>query len=190
MPFSRLDLRNHRKLAVIDGAVAFTGSQNIVEASYGHKRAGVWHDVMARITGPVVRQLQGIFLEDWFYASGELLEDAALFPVGQPAGPIAIQVIPTGPDQPTELFQDLGRQGDLPGAASRRHHVAVFHSERSDVAGPASGRAAGRAGRPRDPETLRPSDGERRRGVLLRLPDAIRRAACSCFKRACCTPRR
>ena len=80
LPFARLDLRNHRKLAVIDGRMAFTGSQNIVEASYGHKRAGVWHDVMARITGPVVRQLQGIFLEDWFYESGELLEDAALFP--------------------------------------------------------------------------------------------------------------
>jgi cardiolipin synthase A/B len=107
IPFSRLDLRNHRKLAVIDGRVAFTGSQNLVEASYGHKRAGVWHDVMARVTGPVVRQLQGIFLEDWFYASGELMEDAALFPVCRPDGPIAIQVIPTGPDQPTELFQDL-----------------------------------------------------------------------------------
>ncbi len=107
IPFSRLDLRNHRKLAVIDGAVAFTGSQNIVEASYGHKRAGVWHDIMARITGPVVRQLQSIFLEDWFYASGELLEDPGLFPTSHPAGSIAIQVIPTGPDQQTELFQDL-----------------------------------------------------------------------------------
>jgi cardiolipin synthase len=107
IPFSRLDLRNHRKLAVIDGTVAFTGSQNIVEASYGHKRAGVWHDIMARITGPVVRQLQSIFLEDWFYASGELLEDPGLFPPSHPTGSIAIQVIPTGPDQQTELFQDL-----------------------------------------------------------------------------------
>ena len=107
IPFKRLDLRNHRKLAVIDGRIAFTGSQNIVEASYGHKRAGVWHDIMARITGPVVRQLQGIFLEDWFYESGELLEDGALFPPSPADGPIPIQVVPTGPDQPTELFQDL-----------------------------------------------------------------------------------
>lgn len=107
LPFKRLDLRNHRKLAIIDGRAAFTGSQNIVEPSYGHKRAGVWHDVMARITGPVVRQLQGIFLEDWFYESGELLEDPALFPTCPIAGPIAVQVIPTGPDEPTELFQDL-----------------------------------------------------------------------------------
>ncbi|MCE5267408.1 MAG: cardiolipin synthase [Planctomycetaceae bacterium] len=107
LPFKRLDLRNHRKLAVIDGCVAFTGSQNIVEASYGHKRAGVWHDIMVRITGPVVRQLQGIFLEDWFYETGELLEDAALFPDCPPTGQIAVQVVPTGPDEPTELFEDL-----------------------------------------------------------------------------------
>jgi cardiolipin synthase len=107
IPFKRLDLRNHRKLAIIDGTVAFTGSQNIVEASYGHKRAGVWHDIMARVTGPVVRQLQGIFLEDWFFESGELIEDSALFPPCPSQGPIAIQVVPTGPDQPTELFQDL-----------------------------------------------------------------------------------
>jgi cardiolipin synthase A/B len=107
IPFSRLDLRNHRKLAVIDGRVAFTGSQNIVEASYGHKRAGVWHDVMARVVGPVVRQLQVIFLEDWFYTCGELLDDPALFPPARPDGPNAVQVVPTGPDQPTELFQDL-----------------------------------------------------------------------------------
>jgi len=107
LPFARLDLRNHRKLAVIDGRIAFTGSQNIVEASYGHKRAGVWHDIMARITGPVVRQLQGIFLEDWFYESGELLEDGALFPPSPADGTMAVQVVPTGPDHPTELFQDL-----------------------------------------------------------------------------------
>ncbi|NLF09657.1 MAG: cardiolipin synthase [Pirellulaceae bacterium] len=107
IPFARLDLRNHRKLAIIDGRVALTGSQNIVEPSYGHKRAGVWHDVMARVTGPVVRQLQGIFLEDWFYESGELLDDPALFPDSPAGGPIAVQVIPTGPDQQTELFQDL-----------------------------------------------------------------------------------
>ena len=86
LPFARLDLRNHRKLAVIDGVIAFTGSQNIVEASYGHKRAGVWHDIMARITGPVVRQLQGIFLEDWFYESGELLEDGGCSRPAPPMG--------------------------------------------------------------------------------------------------------
>jgi len=107
IPFKRLDLRNHRKLAVIDGQIAYTGSQNIVEAHYGHRRAGAWHDIMARITGPAVWQLQGIFLEDWFYESGELVEDPVLFPPCPATDSIAVQVVPTGPDQPTELFQDL-----------------------------------------------------------------------------------
>ncbi len=107
IPFSRLDIRNHRKLAVIDGLIAYTGSQNIVEPTYGLKGIGAWHDMMARITGPVVRQLQGVFLEDWFYETGELLEDPVLFPRCSANGPIAVRVIPTGPDRPTELFQDL-----------------------------------------------------------------------------------
>ena len=62
---------------------------------------------MARITGPVVRQLQAIFLEDWFYESGELLEDPALFPPSAGGGPVAVQVVPTGPDEPIDVFQDL-----------------------------------------------------------------------------------
>ena len=57
--------------AVIDGAIAWTGSQNIVEAGYGHRRAGVWHDIMARLTGPAVTQLQTVFWEDWYHETGE-----------------------------------------------------------------------------------------------------------------------
>lgn len=107
LPFARLDLRNHRKLAVIDGRVAYTGSQNIVEATYGHKKAGRWHDIMARLTGPVVWQLQTVFLEDWFHESGQLPEGPGLFPESGASGDVAIQVVPTGPDLPTEQFQDL-----------------------------------------------------------------------------------
>jgi cardiolipin synthase len=117
-PLARLDLRNHRKLAVIDGAVAFTGSQNIVEASYGHPRGGVWHDVMARITGPVVQDLQGVFVEDWFHETGVVLDGPDLFPPVEAAGSVSMQVVPSGPDLPTEVFQAvlveaifLARQG-------------------------------------------------------------------------------
>ena len=190
LPFARLDLRNHRKLAVIDGTVAFTGSQNIVEASYGHKRAGVWHDVMARITGPVVRQLQGIFLEDWFYESGELLEDAALFPPCPADGPIAVQVVPTGPDQPTELFQDLIVRAIF--LARRRVVITSPYFIPNEAMLLALRLAAlrGRAGRSGDPQAQRPSDGRRRRQFLLRISDAARRAACSSSRRACSTPRR
>ncbi|MCS7303521.1 MAG: cardiolipin synthase [Thermoguttaceae bacterium] len=107
LPFARLDIRNHRKLAIIDGRIAYTGSQNIIEPTYGHRRGGPWHDIMARLTGPVVWQLQTVFLEDWFHETGQLLESTGLFPCLEPTGEVMIQVVPTGPDLPTEQFQDL-----------------------------------------------------------------------------------
>lgn len=107
VPFARLDLRNHRKLAVIDGRVAYTGSQNIVEPSYGHRKAGRWHDVTARIVGPAVHHLQLLFLEDWFHETGEWLDLPRYFPPSEPAGDAVLQVLPSGPDMPGELFQDI-----------------------------------------------------------------------------------
>lgn len=105
---ARLDLRNHRKLAVIDGRIAWTGSQNIVEESYGHSKAGVWHDMMARIMGTAVWQLQVIFLEDWYHETQQPLEDEEVyFPQPVRSGSVALQVVPTGPDRPTEHFQHL-----------------------------------------------------------------------------------
>lgn len=104
---SRLDIRNHRKLAIIDGQIAYTGSQNIVDSDFGHKKAGEWHDVMVRIKGPTVRQLQAVFVEDWFYETGEVLDFPDLYPETRKEGSAAIQVVPTGPDQPTEGFQDI-----------------------------------------------------------------------------------
>jgi cardiolipin synthase len=107
MLFARMDLRNHRKIAVVDGRIAYTGSQNIVEPTYGHRRAGAWYDAMARIEGPAVHQLQGIFAEDWFHESGHLIDEPDLFPQMESKGNTAIQVVPSGPDLPTEAFQDL-----------------------------------------------------------------------------------
>lgn len=105
---ARLDMRNHRKLVVIDGRIAWTGSQNIVEESYGHSKAGVWHDLMARIMGNAVWQLQVIFLEDWYHETGQSLpSEEAYFPMPERSGSVALQVVPTGPDRPTEHFQHL-----------------------------------------------------------------------------------
>lgn len=107
VPFARLDLRNHRKLAVIDGRTAYTGSQNIVEPSYGHKKAGRWHDITARVVGPAVHHLQLLFLEDWFHETGEWLDLPRYFPPAEAAGDSVLQVLPSGPDMPGELFQDI-----------------------------------------------------------------------------------
>lgn len=114
MPFNpfrrhhtRLDLRNHRKLAIIDGKVAYTGSQNIEAKDFDENRPEAWHDLVARITGPAVHQLQMVFTEDWYLAANEILEDHKLFPVMSPNGGIPVQAIPTGPTEPNTALRDI-----------------------------------------------------------------------------------
>ncbi|MDX1683502.1 MAG: cardiolipin synthase, partial [Phycisphaeraceae bacterium] len=103
---ARMDIRNHRKLAVIDGRTAYTGSHNIVEAHY-HKRAGQWVDLNARLTGPVVRQMQMVFAEDWAYETQTDLEGPSIFPELEPAGDVLAQTVPTGPGEITDAFQRI-----------------------------------------------------------------------------------
>lgn len=102
---ARLDLRNHRKIAVIDGQTAYTGSHNIVMEDYGNKRAGKWVDLSARITGPAVAQLQTAFLDDWAFETGDRPDDEALFPLLKPVGHVSAQVVPTGPSHEAETFR-------------------------------------------------------------------------------------
>lgn len=101
---SRLDLRNHRKLAIVDGRLAYTGSQNIEEKDYDPSCADGWHDLMLRITGPAVTQLQMVFAEDWYYATGKVLDGSETFPSSAASGNIPLQIVPSGPaDSPTVL---------------------------------------------------------------------------------------
>jgi cardiolipin synthase A/B len=116
--WSRADLRNHRKIVVVDGTVAFTGSQNIIDRTY-HKRKNlkrglVYDELVARVTGPVVAQLQAVFITDWFAESGVLLDRAAapeLWEMPTPAGDAVCQVLPSGPGHDNEnnlkLFTSL-----------------------------------------------------------------------------------
>lgn len=94
---SRADLRNHRKVVVIDGAVAYTGSQNMVDPRYFKQDAGVgqWVDAMTRIEGPAATALAVSFMSDWEVVTGEHLTVPAVTPPF-PEGP-AIQLAPSGP---------------------------------------------------------------------------------------------
>ena len=73
--FTRLDIRNHRKLVVIDNLIAYSGSQNMADPAYFKADAGVgeWIDLMARLGGPVVGELKAVFAHDWFQETGELI---------------------------------------------------------------------------------------------------------------------
>ncbi len=101
---ARLDLRNHRKIIVIDGKVGYTGSQNIVDDSYGQVRAGPWHDMMGRFRGPVVSELQAVFLEDWAFETGLMLDQDVYLPQQETAGEVVGQVVATGPRMRHELM--------------------------------------------------------------------------------------
>jgi cardiolipin synthase len=102
---TRLDLRNHRKIAVIDGEVGYTGSQNLIAA--GFKAGLTYEDVMVRVTGPVVLELQYIFAADWFLETNQVLDGEAEFPAPVIAGDISAQALPSGPDFPTQNNQRL-----------------------------------------------------------------------------------
>jgi len=99
--YTRSDLRNHRKLLVIDGHVAFTGSQNVTDSTYNlpkNIRRGLhWVDMMARLDGPVVASVNAVFLSDWYSETDEIVEGIELFDVRTGSGDLDCQVIPSGP---------------------------------------------------------------------------------------------
>ncbi len=103
----RIDLRNHRKLAVIDGAIAWTGSQNIVNPDYGGSKAGPWHDLMIRLRGPVVLQLEIVFLEDWYFTTGRLHDGDLTSRDPESVGGLAAQAVPSGPTFDSDVFLDF-----------------------------------------------------------------------------------
>jgi cardiolipin synthase len=105
--FARVDLRNHRKLIVVDGKVAYVGSHNLIDPHYGSKTYGPWHDLSARITGPAVTELQALYAEDWNAETGELLLDDELYPRLEHTGETPIQVAPSGPSGRPEAFRWL-----------------------------------------------------------------------------------
>ena len=119
---ARLDLRNHRKLAIIDGHVAWTGSQNIVRADYGKKGVGDWRDLMVRIVGPTVGHLQAVFLEDWEFETEQAIEGPEYFPEPARQGSVALQVVPSGPNHPTRVLRDLAVEALH---SARRHAVII-----------------------------------------------------------------
>jgi cardiolipin synthase len=92
---ARFDLRNHRKVLIVDGSVGYTGSQNIVNPEFvkGYPN----EELMVRVTGPVVAQLQAMFLADHYFETGRVLEPENLFPKLVHAGDSPAQLIPSGP---------------------------------------------------------------------------------------------
>ena len=101
--FQRPDLRNHRKLLVVDGRIGYMGSQNIIDSSYNKKKnikKGLhWHELMVRVKGAVVYELDAIFAGDWYAETDELLEThiAGVGTITNDYGDNDCQIVPSGP---------------------------------------------------------------------------------------------
>jgi cardiolipin synthase len=158
--YQRPDLRNHRKILVVDNEVGFMGSQNIIDRSYnkrGNIRRGLkWKELVVRVEGPIVSGLEAIFTTDWYLETGEA-PMREIVPLGQEgaAQDLDCQVVPSGPGYTNEnnlkLFLALMYAAEeriiltspyfvpdeamlraISGATQRGVHVELFVSEIGD----------------------------------------------------------
>jgi cardiolipin synthase len=121
--FAYSNLRNHRKILIVDGRVGFTGGMNIREGCFLQlKPKHPVQDMHFHIAGPVVLHLAEVFAEDWAFSTDEVLGGELWFPAIEPAGAMLARGIRYGPDE------DLGEiQLALAGALSCAHsHVAIM----------------------------------------------------------------
>lgn len=112
--YVRPDLRNHRKLIVVDGETGYTGSQNLVKRNY-HRKDDIYYDeVVIRVRGPIALQLSAVFSSDWYSETKTILDLSKLNPSAdklQLAGSSLAQILPSGPGYDDEnnlkLFTSL-----------------------------------------------------------------------------------
>ena len=108
----RIDLRNHRKILVIDNQVTYCGSQNCADPEFRTKaKYAPWVDAVMRFTGPIVRQNQYLFAADWMAYNNQDLRAVLLEPMEPPEPGFAAQVVASGPtgrySAASEMFETL-----------------------------------------------------------------------------------
>jgi cardiolipin synthase A/B len=90
-----LNFRNHRKILVVDGTLAFTGGMNV-----GDEYLGPWRDTQIALRGPLVAQLQAQFLQDWYWVSGQRLDDELSWSPGEDPSDMTGLVLGASPTDP------------------------------------------------------------------------------------------
>lgn len=104
---SRIDLRNHRKITVIDGTITYCGSRNSADPEFLVKaKYAPWVDIMLRFTGPVAAQNQLLFASDWMQATGESLDNIKLIEQPYDSG-FAAQAMGVGPTERAKATPQL-----------------------------------------------------------------------------------
>lgn len=103
-----VNLRNHRKLMVVDGRIGFTGGLNVGDEYIGRRRQfGYWRDTHIKLEGPAVLVLQRVFARDWYFATEEDLRAPELYPDPGRPGSEVVQIIESGPDADIEVSLEM-----------------------------------------------------------------------------------
>ncbi len=104
-----VSLRNHRKIVVVDGRVAFTGGINIGDEYLGKLASvGAWRDTHIRVHGAAAAELQSVFLRDWFFSSKEKVSSESFFPkTNDKMGTAFASILTSGPDTDSEAIHRI-----------------------------------------------------------------------------------
>jgi cardiolipin synthase len=95
----KLNYRNHRKIVVIDGRIGFMGGFNVGDEYLSRDpKLGFWRDTHLMVKGDSVHVLQSIFLNDWFFVTGEQINESRYYPTPKDFGRQLTQIVPGGPD--------------------------------------------------------------------------------------------
>jgi cardiolipin synthase len=128
----RFNNRTHRKLLVVDGRLAFTGGVGIAPQWTGHAQDPQhWRDNHFQIEGPVVAQMQSVFLDNWMKVTGEVLHGPAYFPALQGTGGCQAQMFSSSPSGGSESMQLMYLMAI--GSASRSIDLAASYFVPDDL---------------------------------------------------------
>jgi len=124
-PKPDINHRSHRKLLIVDGKVGFTGGVCIDDAWMGNAdRKGSWRDTQARLEGPVVAQMQGVFAANWLETTGKVLIGPDYFPEIPKVGNVVAHCFMSGPDEGPQK----SRLAYLLAIASARKSIKLAHA--------------------------------------------------------------
>ena len=119
-----INMRNHRKLLLIDGRIGFTGGINISSRHFltPWKKVAPVRDIHFRVTGPVLEHMQAVFAEDWHASKGELLDSDEFLTEPEGGGEALVRAVSSGPDEDLEKIYQL----ILGALRSARDHVLIM----------------------------------------------------------------
>lgn len=119
---NKINYRNHRKIIVIDGKIGYVGGMNIADRYVeGGPELGMWKDMQLRIEGGAVHSLQVIFLSDWYFVSGKVINDDKYFPVQENSEKCLVQITASGPDSDWASIM----QAYFAAITTAQHHIYI-----------------------------------------------------------------